>query len=123
MKAKSDNPNIRLRDNEKQTNVRYRKANIVKVEMWQARTNQKIVRVDETIEQKMLQTEQIVNKKIQEMHQELGNGIQHAQGIATGAALIVFEDVKKIPIMKERLKAFTACIKRDGGQSCFEGKK
>ena len=63
-----------------------------------------------------------LDKKIQQTKMVLGYRINQTQGIAAGSALVIIDDTKKVPLMQEKLKAFAACVRGDGGESCLKGK-
>lgn len=76
---------------------------------------------EEGIEENIIQRETPENK-IKPTKQELDHRINLTQEIAIGAALAILDDPKKVPLMQERLKAFAACVRGGGGESCLKGK-
>jgi len=65
----------------------------------------------------IVQTGETLENEIEQTKQELGHRINLTQGIIAEAALAFVDDPKKVPLMQERLKAFVACVRADGGES------
>ena len=87
-----------------------RKITSAQIEAWEKESEEEIVQMGKTLE-----------NKIEQNKQELGHRINLTEEIAIGAALATLDDPKKVPVMQERLKAFAACVRRGGGESCLKG--
>ena len=72
--------------------------------------------------EEIVQTREALENKIEQATEELGNRINRTQEIAAGAALVLVDDPKKVPLMQEKLKVFAACVRGDGGEGCLKGK-
>ncbi|KAG0125114.1 hypothetical protein HOY82DRAFT_617075 [Tuber indicum] len=68
------------------------------------------------------ETKTELSSRIEETKAELGKGISHTLAMALGALLVYIDDSKKLPVMQERLKAFGACVRGDGGEGCIKDK-
>jgi len=64
-----------------------------------------------------------LHSQITEVKNDLAKGINQAQFLATGAPLVLINDPKKYDMMQQRLKAFAACVRGDGGDECIKGKR
>ena len=74
------------------------------------------------LDKELFQTKEALEKKLYQRTRQLDARIRHTQVIATGAPLLVLDNPKKFLLMEARLRAFAACVKGDGGESCLKGK-
>ena len=114
-------PNLRIIS--KDTKIIHRKTITTRVEMSENKIYEKIYETEQALQQQTYRTENALEKKLEQAKQELGQGIDRAQAVATGSALAILDDPKKVAPMQERLKAFAACVRGGGGESCLKGKQ
>ena len=121
MRTQSVIPN--LRNIAPDTKWIHRKTLATKVETSEKILDKNIDQTEKSLEQMISQSENRLQQQLEHVQQDVGNGINQAQALAAGAALIIVQDPKKLPKMQERLKVFAACVRGDGGESCLEGKQ
>ena len=59
--------------------------------------------------------------RLEQAEARLSEGIYQSQQIAVGSVIVALEKREQVPLMRERLKLFAACVRGNGGEACFKG--